>query len=108
MDLPPPVETQFAQISTIERSPADELYYIYVLSRIDAPDIPQNVKQYARDKNCTALVKIYYWSYKKFKGNDVFMCSKHRKSQFILAKDDNLRFANWLERRKLDRVYYEF
>ncbi|MCD7780945.1 MAG: hypothetical protein LUH05_09785 [Candidatus Gastranaerophilales bacterium] len=108
MDLPPPVETPSAQVSTVKYGDPDEAFRMLVLSRINAPDIPQNVKQYARDKNCTALVKIYYWSYKKFKGNDVFMCSKHRKSQFILAKDDNLRFANWLERRKLDRVYYEF
>ncbi|MCD7780944.1 MAG: hypothetical protein LUH05_09780 [Candidatus Gastranaerophilales bacterium] len=111
MDLPPPVETQSAQISTAEKSPAEQLYWIYVLSRIDAPDIPQNVKQFAKDNNCVALMKDYHWSNAKyrgfnFRGVDVYTCNKNKKNQYILVKDDNIRFSNWLQRHKLNKIIF--
>ncbi len=91
MGLSPPVETPSAQVSTIEHGDPAEAYWIYVLSRIDAPDIPQNVKQFAKDNNCVALMKDYHWSNVKyrgfnFRGVDVYTCNKNKKINIFWSK----------------------
>ena len=96
----------FAEVPTIT---ADEAYKYYVLDRIDGPDIPDNVKQFAKDNNCFEVMKSYYWSHKIFKNNGgVYSCGINGKAQFIYDNEKKLRFARWYEKHKFRKPIFEF
>lgn len=96
------LNTVFAEIPTMS---GDELYKIYVLDRIDGPDIPDNVKQFANDNNCFEIIKRYYWSLVIFNDEgSVYSCGKKGKAQYIYEKDNNMRFARWYEKRKFRKL----
>ena len=102
MDMPPAIEYQIPseQNDKIEENTID-LYKYYVLDRIDGPDIPDTVKQYAKDNNCVAIMKKYYWSYKLYKDKGgVYVCGINGKAQYILEYNNKLRFAKWYEKYK--------
>ncbi len=110
MDLPPPTEIQVKQMipDTIEEISVDEYFQHHLFNRMDGADIPDNVKEFAKDNNCIHVIKLYYWSDKKYQGGDVYSCGINGKLKFILSKEDKLRFANWYQTRKLNIPIYEF
>lgn len=106
MDMPPPVEINQVIPSSIEESTPEEYIKYYVLDRIDGPDIPNNVKQFAKDNNCIEVMKQYYWRYKKYKGYEAYSCGINGKLKFILEKDNKLQFANWYETYRINKSIY--
>jgi len=110
MDMPPPVDIKSppAQVEVIEYGDPDEAYKELVLDRIDGPDIPDNVKQFAKNNNCLYVMKKYYWSYKLFKDEGgVYSCNKNNKVQYIYEYDNIMRFAKWYEKHKFKKIIYE-
>ena len=93
--------------SNLELSDPAEAYYNNVLFWIDGDDIPDEVKQFAKQNNCIEVTKSYYWSNKKFKGGSVYSCGVNRKLKYVLEYQNKIRFANWLEFKKLHKLIYE-
>ncbi len=109
MDMPPPVEINQVIPSSMECSPPEEFIKHHILNRIDGPDIPDNVKQFANENNCFDRIKSSYWSYKIFKNEGgVYFCEKKGKTQIIYEKDNNMRFAKWYEKYKFKKIIFEF
>ncbi len=109
MDLPPPTEIQVKQMipDTIEEISVDEYFQHHLFNRMDGADIPDNVKEFAKDNNCIYVIKIYHWKYKK--EYEKYSCGINGKLRLILTKDDKPQFANWYQTRKLRRTtLYEF
>ena len=110
MDMPPSIEYQMPAKNNddIELDNFD-LYKYYVLDRINGPDIPDSVKQFAKDNNCILVMKKYFWSSKLFndKGG-VHSCLINKKEQFIFEYNNKLRFAHWWEKIRIQRtIVYE-
>ena len=118
MDLPPP-QPEVQQVVDVQQDkfqykypmPDEDspefIYWYYVLSRIDGPDVPENVKAFAYENNCIEVMKNYFWSDNKYKGGDVYSCGINGRLKFILVKDNDIRFAKWYEKKKLNaRVFY--
>lgn len=106
MDIPPAIEYQIPveQTAKIEVNTID-LYKYYVLDRIDSSDIPDAVKQFAKENNCMKIMKKYYWSYKLFKDKGgVYVCGKNGKTQYILEYKNKLRLAKWYEKYKFQHT----
>ena len=104
MDFQPPEITKIPP-AIIETWTGDDAYKYYVLDRIDGPDIPDNVKKFAKDNNCKNVMKLYYWSSKIFKNEGgVYVCSINGKSQYIYDNKKHLRFAKWYEKYKFQHT----
>lgn len=105
MDIPPPYVTMpVSQVKIVEYNSNfyDEFNFIYFLSYIDTFDIPQKVKQYAKDNDCKYLEKSYYWSWRIYKNKGgVYSCSKNDKNKYIYDNSKKLRFAKWYETYKI-------
>ena len=117
MDLPPP-QTEVQQVVDVQNNkqipPANikfddinEWYYLHVLSWIDSPDLPDNVKIFANNNNCVAVMKNYHWSDPMYKNGDVYSCSIKGKRRYILVKNNKIKFANWFKRKKLHIIIYD-
>ena len=104
MDIPPPQNyTNVSQVRIIDYDSTgeDEHEVIFFLLPVDSSDIPQNVKQFARDNDCRYLEKKYYWSEKLFQNKGgVYRCATKEKSQYIIDNTKKLRFAKWWEKHK--------
>ena len=108
MDMPPPQQIETPP-PLITNWTGDDMYKYYVLDRIDGPDIPDNVKQFAKDNNCIYVVKSYYWSSKIYKNNGgIYSCGINGKPQIIYDNKKTLRFAKWYEKHKFKKIIYEF
>lgn len=108
MDMPPPIEIHQDLKRPIEEISADEYFKYYIFDRIDGPEIPDNVKQFANENNCFKRTKSDYWSYKIFKyEGGVYFCEKKGKTQIIYEKDNNMRFAKWYEKRKFRKIIFD-
>ena len=108
MDMPP-IQITTEQIDKIPIGTADEAYKYYVLDRIDGPDIPNNVKQFAKDYNCEDVMKSYYWTYTIYKNKGgIYFCAKNRELNIIYDNQKKLRFARWYEKHKFRVPVYEF
>jgi len=96
-------------LAELEMMSGDEAYKYYVLDRIDGPDIPENVKQFANENNCFEVIKHYYWSYVLFKNEGgVYSCLINGKAKYIYDYENTLRFARWYEQHKFKKLIYEF
>ena len=85
----------------------EEAYYNHVLFWIDGDDIPDKVKQFAKQNNCIYVSKSYFWSNKKYAGGDVYSCTKNKKLKHILVKDNKMRFSHWYQKWKLNKPIYD-
>lgn len=95
-------------LSNVEKGDPDEAVWIYVTSRIDADDVPQNVKLFANSNGCFDLIKSYHWSSPVYNYGNVYSCGKNKKCHYVIEKNGKIKFANWFLRRKLNNtVYYE-
>ena len=110
MDMPPAIEYQMPsdeqsiQDNGIQTNTFD-LYKYYVLDRIDGPDIPENVKQFAKEHNCIKIMKKYYWSSQLFNNEGgVYVCGINGKAQYIFHYNHKLRFAHLWEKIKIQRT----
>ena len=91
----------------IYRKNVEEAYKHYVLDRIDGPDIPDYIRQFANENDCFKIMKHYFWSYELFKGKGgVYSCNKNNKAQYIYDNGTKLRFAKWYEKRKFTKRIY--
>ena len=87
----------------------DDLYKYYVLDRIDGPDIPDHIRQFANENNCFGVIKSYYWSHKLFRNKGgLYVCDRNGKAQFIYDNEKKLRFAKWYEKHKFRKPIFEF
>ena len=95
-------------LSNVEKGNPDEAVWIYVTSRIDADDVPQNVKQFANSNGCFKILKSYHWSNPYYNYGLVYSCTKNKKTKYIIEKNGNIKFANWFISRKLYTPKYGY
>ena len=96
-------------LAELEEMSGEEAYKYYVLDRIDGPDIPVHIRQFANENNCYEIIKHYYWSHVIFKNKGaVYSCIRNKKAEYIYDNEKKLRFAKWYEKHKFRKPIFEF
>ena len=107
MDMPIPIKSE--QVEKIPNGTGEQAYKYYVLDRIDGSDIPENVKQFAKNNNCNEVMKSYYWTYTIYKNKGgIYFCDKNNKFNVIYDNSKKPRFAKWYEKHKFKTPITEF
>ena len=90
----------------VKLSDPNEAVWMYVVRRIDAEDVPPHIKEFANRNLCFYVVKSYHWSSPAYNYGNVYKCSKNNKCQYIIEKDNKIKFANFFLRKKLHVQVY--